>query len=341
MGEQSELPSVIVLKTGGGDISSLKDLSTFESNLRESKEYYPSHTIVSVHSAFGGITKLLTKLYYLFRNGDEQRKSSLCEFKDYLESFYGNFSEEFKSIFVDLELSNLEVTLKSLLPIGKEKKQESQKDLDSIKWYGEFLSLRILSEYLESVSISHLHIKAKNNVVTNKVHGQALIDLDATRKNFFPYLKSHKGSILLTEGFIGSYVNGSIRVPTTLGSEGSDYTAAALASMFKAELVIYYKNVDGIYQICDEKNCEGGIILATHLGVYPVLDYEGATKIIEKGAKILHPQAIKIAKEHNIPFYVKNFYNPHVRGTLIGDKAILRNIVFPKRFGITEISLSE
>ena len=110
---------------------------------------------------------------------------------------------------------------------------------------------------------------------------------------------------IITQGFIGCSASGL----TTLGKEGSDYSAAILGNMFNAEKVILFKDVDGVYSADPKKD--------KTVKLYSKLTYDKAYELCNSGHKVIHPKTIKPLKEKKIPLIIKNFNNLNKPGTMI------------------------
>jgi aspartate kinase len=139
----------------------------------------------------------------------------------------------------------------------------------------------------------------------------AKVDWDFTEKNsrekLLPLFK--ESNYIITQGFIGSTDENE---STTLGREGSDYTAAVFAKIINAESVTIWKDVDGVMN-ADPKDFKEAITLEN-------LSYKEAIEMAYYGAQVIHPKTIKPLQNKNIPLYVKSFLNPQLPGTAITQK---------------------
>ena len=183
---------------------------------------------------------------------------------------------------------------------------------DQIVSIGELVSTRIVSQYLNSIGIKNLWVDARSYIQTDNTYREGKIDWDKTeeliQKNLTPILNQQ---IAITQGFIG---NTSENFTTTLGREGSDYTAAIFASCLNAEAVTVWKDVDGILN-ADPK-------LFTDCVKFDELSYSEAIEMTYYGATVIHPKTIKPLQNKHIPLYVKPFLTPTESGTVIKEAQI-------------------
>jgi len=183
---------------------------------------------------------------------------------------------------------------------------------DQIVSIGELVSTRIVSQYLNSINIKNLWVDARSYIQTDNTYREGKIDWDKTeeliQKNLIPILNQQ---IAITQGFIG---NTSENFTTTLGREGSDYTAAIFASCLNADAVTVWKDVDGILN-ADPK-------LFTDCVKFDELSYSEAIEMTYYGATVIHPKTIKPLQNKHIPLYVKPFLTPNESGTVIKEAQI-------------------
>jgi aspartate kinase len=178
--------------------------------------------------------------------------------------------------------------------------------------YGEILSTRIISAYLNTRQINTVWLDARKLVKTDNIHRQAIIDWGATQNIIRSQVAQHKDKrVLLTQGFIGS--NAKFNT-TTLGREGSDFSAAIFATSLRAESVTIWKDVPGVLN-ADPKKFPNTVL-------FDQLPYKEAAEMTYYGASVIHPKTIKPLAQKGIPLYVKSFENPEASGTLINECVI-------------------
>jgi aspartate kinase len=181
---------------------------------------------------------------------------------------------------------------------------------------GEDISALILSQFLnKSCDKRTMHIDARELIITDPVHTEAKVNWDLTlpvinekcRAAFSEY------DIVVVQGFIGRNEAGET---TTLGREGSDYTASILSFAMDAVSMTVWKDVDGILN--GDPNVFDNVMLMSRLS------YREAIEMTYYGAKVIHPKTIKPLQNKGIPLYVKSFLNPQSEGTKIGNHAHIK-----------------
>lgn len=174
---------------------------------------------------------------------------------------------------------------------------------------GEILSTKIVAAYLNQQGIATHWLDARKVVKTDLTHRAAKVDWGASNS----IIRSHvnrliEDGIVLSQGFIGS---NSQFDTTTLGREGSDFSAAIFATSVGAESVTIWKDVPGVLN-ADPKQFPDTT-------KYDQLPYKEAAEMTYYGASVIHPKTIKPLAQKNIPLYVKSFESPEEPGTLIND----------------------
>ncbi|RZS94851.1 aspartate kinase [Cecembia calidifontis] len=288
-----------VFKFGGAsvkDAGSIKNLSKILFNRLR------NHTVIVV-SAMGKTTNALEGiLEKKYRQEDFSSNITILE-NYHLETCMGLFGENHpihaivKNYFLQLQ-RDLEAPL-----------SQDNYDLyyDRIISYGELIATRIVQEYLCLENIYCIWQDAREFIVTNSDFRFAKVDWKATssriKKSLLPILEKFP---VVTQGFIGKDKNGNT---TTLGREGSDFTAAIIASCLKSVSVTIWKDVDGVLN-ADPKRFPNTI-------KFDELDYHEAAELTYYGASVIHPKTIKPLANLSIPLFVKSFIHPEGSGTKI------------------------
>lgn len=190
--------------------------------------------------------------------------------------------------------------------------QHSYRDFDA--WYdrivhgGEVLSTRIFAAAAKQAGLPVRWHASTTLVSTDSTHREARVDLAETNRRIQDTIDSD-GSIHIVQGFIGSDARGN---PTTLGLEGSDYTAGIFAAALQAESVTLWKDVAGVFN-ADPKLHPEAVKLAE-------LSYREVMEMANYGAKVIHPKTLKPLENAGIPLRVKSFAEPTAQGTNIGSK---------------------
>ncbi len=179
---------------------------------------------------------------------------------------------------------------------------------DQIVCIGEILSTTIFSAYLNEQGYSNQWIDARDLIRTNDTYRDPVVDFDFTKaqiqKTVLPAFGQNK--IVITQGFIGSTADNN---STTLGREGSDYTAALLAASLPARSVSIWKDVEGLLN-ADPKLFPNTVKIEE-------ITYHEVIEMAYYGAQVIHPKTIKPLQNANIPLYVKCFLDANLKGTVI------------------------
>ncbi len=175
---------------------------------------------------------------------------------------------------------------------------------DQVVNYGELVSTTIISDYLNSIDIKNNWVDARNFIKTDNFYRRANVNWEETQSAI---LSSLNTSVLnITQGFLGSDSN---NFTTTLGREGSDYTAAILAYCLNAQSVTIWKDVPGILN-ADPRHFENAQLLNK-------ISYKEAIELAFYGASVIHPKTLQPLQQKEIPLYVKSFLNPEEPGTTV------------------------
>lgn len=177
---------------------------------------------------------------------------------------------------------------------------------DTIVAYGELLSTTIISNYLNGHGVENCWIDMRRAFLTEQRHKDANVNLEATTVRLKREMADKGVTIFVGQGFIGGAPDGTT---TTLGREGSDYSAAIVANILDAESMSVWKDVDGILNadpkiFPDAKKIER-------------LNYMDTIEMAYSGAQIIHPKTIKPLQQKNIPLYVRPFGNKLAKGSVI------------------------
>lgn len=293
------MTDTIVYKFGGASIKDSQALLNLTNLLRT--KLRPDLLIVV--SAMGKTTNML--------EGILVSKMANANWKSQLESLHTYHSEICAAVFVTEHrvfehLQSLIDDLRNMLslPISRENYDEYY---DRIVGFGELISSRILADFLCLEGLPVIWQDARTLIETTSEFRFARIDFEKTRANCQNLLKPIiTNSCVLTQGFIGA---DSLGRPTTLGREGSDFTAAILATCLDAESVTIWKDVPGVL------NADPKLFSDTRL--FAELAYRQAAEMTYYGASVIHPKTIKPLANAGIPLFVKSFLNPEAAGTKI------------------------
>lgn len=182
---------------------------------------------------------------------------------------------------------------------------------DQIVGFGEILSSTILSHYFTSQKITNNWVDVRNFIKTDSNYRDAVVNWDVTQKNISKGIK--KNVLNITQGFIGADEN---NFTTTLGREGSDYSAAIFAYCLNAESVTIWKDVPGVMN-ADPRYFENATLLNQ-------ISYREAIELAFYGATVVHPKTLQPLQRKEIPLFVKSFINPELPGTSVSKGADLQ-----------------
>ena len=202
---------------------------------------------------------------------------------------------------------------------------------DQIVSFGEYLSTKIISDYLLHQKIKNTWIDAKNYIKTDNCYTDATVDWELTKSKITPAIFNNS-NIVISQGFIGGNDNNET---TTLGREGSDYSASIFGYCLNVNALTIWKDVPGVLN-ADPK----WISTAEKLSK---ISYKEAIELSYYGASIIHPKTIKPLQNKNIELHVKSFDDFTAKGTVIGDfiindKDLIPNYIRKKNQLIVSIS---
>ena len=181
---------------------------------------------------------------------------------------------------------------------------------DQIVSFGEIISTTIISHYFNFRGLKNNWIDVRNFIKTNNNYRDAELDWEKTQQLISKGVK--KKALNITQGFLGSDEN---NFTTTLGREGSDYTAAIFAYCLSAESVTIWKDVPGVLN-ADPRYFENAVLLNQ-------ISYREAIELAFYGASVIHPKTLQPLQRKEIPLYVKSFVNPLLPGTSVSKGADL------------------
>ena len=291
-----------VFKFGG---ASVKDAAAIR-NVAEIMSLFPDEEILVVVSAIGKTTNKLEEVNQVYQSIDKiYFHKSITE----LEKFHLDLVNElFKSASNPIYKTVKDVFDNLKAKINSPSSQNYSFEYDQIVSLGEVLSSSILSAYLSEKDFSATLIDARELVQTDNHYQEANVDWRETEiaisRTILPKFKEKK--VLITQGFIGGTADGKT---TTLGREGSDYSAAIFAYCCNAESVTIWKDVPGMLN-ADPKYFENTKKLDS-------ISYKEALELSYYGASVIHPKTIKPLQNKGIPLYVKSFLDPLKEGTKI------------------------
>ena len=288
-----------VFKFGG---ASVKDAQSIQKVAEIIKSHQNEKTLVVV-SAMGKTTDLLVSIVKNFYNGKGEPLSELSSIKQGFEDVLSSLFPAGHAVFDEVFNSFIEAEWILEDPLA-----DSYDYLyDQIVCIGELISSRILAAYLSLNGIKAQWIDARDFIITDDTHREANVNWEATEQRIKGQLpKLIDQYTLVTQGFIASTTENHT---TTLGRDGSDYSAAIFAACQDASQVTIWKDVPGVL------NADPKWFNDTEL--IEELSYSDAIELTYYGANVIHPKTIKPLQNKQIPLYVKSFLEPQEKGTVI------------------------
>lgn len=291
-----------VFKFGGASINSVDRIYKLAEIVKQNNE----SPLIVVISAMGKTTNALEKVVDAFFNNETKNALNLF---NQIKNQHVHLANEILSTHCadcNLQLNNFFTEVEWLLydkPV-----REYDYYYDQIVCVGELMSTCIISHFLNEKKINTQWIDVRDILKTDNNFRDAIVDWGETEKNSLkiisPLLKENQ--VILTQGYIGCTLDNE---NTTLGREGSDFTAAIFANILQAQSVTIWKDVEAVMS-ADPKEFPDATILSE-------LSFEEVIEMAFYGAQVIHPKTIKPLQNKKIPLYVKCFLNSELKGTII------------------------
>ncbi|UOE47099.1 aspartate kinase [Mucilaginibacter sp. SMC90] len=290
---------MLVFKFGG---ASVKDAAGV-ANLANVVKQYTDHQLLIVVSAMGKTTNALEKLTKAYMDQADDIHDIFNEIKEYHYNILSGLFETGHPVFDEVANTFVEIDW----AIEDEPHDSYDFVYDQIVSIGELVSTRIVSAYLNKEGLKSKWLDVRGYVHTDNTYREGVVEWDKTRASISKDLPAllDKG-IVVTQGFLGGT---SENFTTTLGREGSDYTASIFAACLGAESVTAWKDVPGILN-ADPR-------YFTDTVKFDELSYTEAIEMTYYGASVIHPKTIKPLQNARIPLLVKPFTDPSASGTVI------------------------
>jgi aspartate kinase len=296
-----------VFKFGGASINSVERIQ----NVGKILQSFRGEKILIIISAMGKTTNALEKV---------------------VDAFFDNRQEDALKLFEQVKEQHLNM-LKYLTPVHWQVAENHLKDFfteiewllhdkpvreydyyyDQIVCSGELLSTAMMSDYLNEIGIKNKWVDVRDIVRTDDNFRDATINWPITQQKVTEIIEPlfSNTAIVITQGFIGATDENE---STTLGREGSDYSAAIFANLLNAESQTIWKDVEGVMN-ADPKEFPDATFL-------DALSYDEVIEMAYYGAQVIHPKTIKPLQNKNIPLHVRCFLQPELAGTIISSKAV-------------------
>lgn len=286
-----------IFKFGG---ASVKDANGVK-NVFQVLESVGYENVLVVISAMGKTTNALEVVIKNYFEKSNELQESIQEVKKYhlqivLELFEDDKNDVYKAVnqhFDDMEYF-----------LSHNKSPNYNFVYDQIVSFGELISTTIVSHYFNFRGMKNNWLDVRNFIKTDTSYRDATVDWELTKELISKNVK--RKTLNITQGFLGSDPN---NFTTTLGREGSDYTAAIFAFCLNAESVTIWKDVPGVLN-ADPRYFENAILLNQ-------ISYREAIELAFYGATVIHPKTLQPLQRKEIPLFVKSFINPLLPGTSV------------------------
>ena len=286
-----------VFKFGG---ASVKDASGIKNLVSVLQQVGYDNTLIVI-SAMGKTTNALEVVISNYFNDKSQLQSALQEvIKYHNQILLDIFESDQHPVFIQVKtlFEELNLFLKT------NKSPDYNFVYDQVIGFGELVSTTIVSAYLDAVGISNNWLDVRQLIKTDDYYRRANVNWEATQQQISQLVNTKQLNI--TQGFLGSDKN---NFTTTLGREGSDYTAAIFAYCLNAQSVTIWKDVPGVLN-ADPRYFNNAQLLKT-------ISYHEAIELAFYGASVIHPKTLQPLQGKEIPLYVKSFLQPQNEGTVV------------------------
>ena len=296
-----------VFKFGGASVSTIERIQNTAAILQASK----GEKILVIISAIGKTTNALEKVAEAFFGGKKDEALELFRQVKVVHDDMVKYLLVKNALATERRMNDFYTEVEWLLhdkPV-----REYDYYYDQIVCIGELLSTTIISSYLNEEGIYNEWVDVRDHFRTDDNFRDATIDWSFTtaqiEKNIHPMVMEH--GMVVTQGFIGATDENE---STTLGREGSDYTAAVFANILGAESLTIWKDVEGVMN-ADPKAFPSAEVIGE-------LNYDEVIEMAYYGAQVIHPKTIKPLQNKNIPLLVRSFLDPDLPGTRIHNQTL-------------------
>ena len=290
-----------VFKFGGASINSIERIE----NVGKIIKSFGSEKILIIISAMGKTTNALEKVVDAFFAGNQKEALDLFEaikneHNYVLQQLIKKESSSLKNFYTEIEWMLHDKPVRAY-----------DYYYDQIVCCGELLSTALVSAYFNEIEITNNWVDVRDILRTDNNFRDAIVDWDFTKTKITETIVPlfEKTNLVLTQGFIGATDENE---STTLGREGSDYSAAIFANMLNAKSLTIWKDVEGVMNADPKEFADAQIIR--------YLSYNEVIEMAYYGAQVIQPKTIKPLQNKQIPLYVKCFLNKDLPGTTIDNK---------------------
>ena len=285
-----------IFKFGGASVKNADGVK----NLAKVLQHEGVKDTLVVVSAMGKMTNAFEKIVAAYYTKNDTLSDAILDVRNYhLHIIKNLYFEEKNDIFFDFE--HIFAQLNGFLV--KNDSKDYNYIYDQIVSFGELLSTKIVSAYLSKIGIENAWTDVRKYIKTNAFYRDAKVDWKTTEKQILTNLNTSK--LIITQGFLG----GNNDNTTTLGREGSDFTAAIFAYCLNAQSVTIWKDVEGVL------NADPKVFKNTQL--LRQISYKEAIEMAFYGASVIHPKTLKPLENKLIPLHVRSFNDLENKGTSV------------------------
>ena len=285
-----------IYKFGGASVRSAEGVRNLENIVKNADDQ-----LVVVISAMGKMTNALELVVNSFFNHKSDTEALIQRVVDYHEEIICDLFGDSRAS-IDLLLGELYSDLREI--VSHKPSLSYDFEYDRIVSFGELISTTIVAAYLRQRGLDAEWIDVRRCIITDNNYREGNVNMELSAKLCREAFLQKRLSI--TQGFLAGTVTNQT---TTLGREGSDYTAAILANLLDAENVTIWKDVPGVMN-ADPK-------IYDDVQIIPVLSYKEAIELSYCGASVIHPKTVKPLQNKQIPLYVRSFVEPEKEGSVI------------------------
>ncbi len=290
------LITVKIFKFGGASVKDAKSIINVTKILKS--EGYQD--LVLVISAMGKMTNAFEEIVKTYLSGDSKLETAIKFVREFHSTVIDELFDTNHKIYNEIDWLFLEMNQFFI----KNKNFNYDYVYDQIVGYGELISTKILSNYLNKTGIDNIWVDVRELLITDNNYRNAKVDWDLSCQNINSTIQGN--TLYITQGFIAGTAK---KTSTTLGREGSDYSAAIFGYCLQADSLTIWKDVPGVYN-ADPRFFKQKKLLNQ-------ISYKEALEMAFYGASVIHPKTIKPLENRNIPLFVRSFAKPNNNGTII------------------------
>jgi aspartate kinase len=287
---------VKIFKFGGASVKDAKSIINVTKILKS--EGYQD--LVLVISAMGKMTNAFEEIVKTYLSGDSKLETAIKFVREFHSTVIDELFDTNHKIYNEIDWLFLEMNQFFI----KNKNFNYDYVYDQIVGYGELISTKILSNYLNKTGIDNIWVDVRELLITDNNYRNAKVDWDLSCQNINSTIQGN--TLYITQGFIAGTAK---KTSTTLGREGSDYSAAIFGYCLQADSLTIWKDVPGVYN-ADPRFFKQKKLLNQ-------ISYKEALEMAFYGASVIHPKTIKPLENRNIPLFVRSFAKPNNNGTII------------------------